>query len=96
MERAPNAKGHAGSAACAHKPSSPNTSPSASREKSLMNNLKVLNSISRGLQETSEDPLEFIYPTCRAAQTETHIDKPPWKGSHQEVAYVSSAVGGSV
>ncbi len=38
----------------------------------------------------------FIYPTYRAAQTETHRDKPLLKGSHQGVAYVSSAVGGSV
>ena len=42
------------------------------------------------------DPTGFIYPTYRAAQTETHRDKAPLKGSHQEVAYVSSAVGGSV
>jgi hypothetical protein len=42
------------------------------------------------------DPTGFIYPTYRAAQTETHRDKAPHKGSHQEVAYVSSAVGGSV
>ena len=38
----------------------------------------------------------FIYPSYRAAQTETQIDKPSLKGSHQGVAYVSSAVGGSV
>ena len=42
------------------------------------------------------DPTGFIYPTYRAASTETHRDKPSSKGSHQEVAYVSSAVGGSV
>ena len=36
----------------------------------------------------------FIYPTYRAAQTETHVDKPPLKGSHQGVAYLSSTVGG--
>jgi hypothetical protein len=42
------------------------------------------------------DSTGFIYPTYRAAQTETHRDKAPLKGSHQEVAYVSSAVGGSV
>jgi hypothetical protein len=41
-------------------------------------------------------PTGFIYPTYRAAQTETHRDKAPLKGSHQEVAYISSAVGGSV
>ena len=61
-----------------------------------MNNLKELNPVSNGVQGSSEDPQGFIYPTYRAAQTETHIDKPPVKGSHQEVAYVSSAVGGSV
>jgi hypothetical protein len=38
----------------------------------------------------------FIYPTYRAAQTDTNKDKPPLKGSHQDVAYVSSSVGGSV
>jgi hypothetical protein len=42
------------------------------------------------------DPTGFIYPTYRAAPTETHRDKAPLKGSHQEVAYVSSSVGGSV
>jgi hypothetical protein len=61
-----------------------------------MNNLKELNPISNDLQESSEDPPGFIYPTYRAAQSETHRDKAPLKGSHQEVAYVSSAVGGSV
>src|SRR5918995_7069826 len=42
------------------------------------------------------DPTGFIYPSYRAAQTETHVEKPPLKGSHQRSAYVSSAVGGSV
>jgi hypothetical protein len=42
------------------------------------------------------DPTGFIYSSYRAAQTDTHVDKPPLKGSHQEVAYVSSAVGGAV
>jgi hypothetical protein len=42
------------------------------------------------------DPLGFIYPTYRAAQTETHVEKPSPKSSHQQSAYVSSAVGGSV
>jgi hypothetical protein len=42
------------------------------------------------------DPTEFIYPTYRAAQTETQIDKPSLKGLHQDVACLSSAVGGSV
>jgi hypothetical protein len=42
------------------------------------------------------DPTGFIYPSYRAAQTETHRDKPPLKSPHQGVAYVSSSVGGSV
>src|ERR687889_1146861 len=42
------------------------------------------------------DPTGFIYSSYQAAQTETHVDKPPLKGSHQGVAYLSSAVGGSV
>jgi hypothetical protein len=42
------------------------------------------------------DPTGFIYPTYRAAQTETQRDKPSLKDSHQGFAYVSSAVGGSV
>jgi hypothetical protein len=61
-----------------------------------MNNLKELNPISNGLQESSEDSLGFIYPSYRAAQTETQIDKPSSKSSHQDVAYLSSAVGGSL
>jgi hypothetical protein len=74
----------------------PNTLPKASREKSLMNNLKELNPISNGLQESHEDPQGFIYSSYRAAQTETHRDKSSLKSSHQGVAYVSSSVGGSV
>jgi hypothetical protein len=42
------------------------------------------------------NPTGFIYPTYRAAGTEIQIDKPSLKGSHQDVAYLSSAVGGSV
>src|SRR5918995_3590606 len=61
-----------------------------------MNNVKELNPISNDLQETSADPPGFIYPTYRAAQTETHRDKPPLKSPHPGVAYVSSSVGGSV
>src|SRR5918997_186135 len=38
----------------------------------------------------------FIYPSYRAAQTETQRDKPSSKSSHQDVTYLSSAVGGSV
>jgi hypothetical protein len=44
----------------------------------------------------STDPAGFIYPSYRAAQTETHRDKPSLESSHQGVAYVSSSVGGSV
>src|SRR5919107_1109887 len=68
----------------------------ASREKSVMNNLKELNPVPTSIQGSSEDPLGFIYPTYRAAQTETHVEKPSPKSSHQQSAYVSSAVGGSV
>jgi len=61
-----------------------------------MNNLRELNPVPNSVQTSSEDPPGFIYPTYRAAQTETHVDKPPLKGSHQPSVYVSSAVGGSV
>jgi hypothetical protein len=61
-----------------------------------VNNLKERNPVLNVIQESSEDPLGFIYPTYRAAQTETHTDKPSLETSHQGVAYVSSAVGGSV
>jgi hypothetical protein len=61
-----------------------------------MNTLKELNPIPNDLQETSEDPPGFIYPTYRAAQTETKRVQCPLKCSHQRSAYVSSAVGGSV
>jgi hypothetical protein len=42
------------------------------------------------------DPTGFIYPSYRAAPTETHSDEASLKTSHQGVAYISSAVGGSV
>src|SRR5918993_5801984 len=42
------------------------------------------------------DPTGFIYPSYRAAQTETHRDKPSLESPHQGVACVSSSVGGSV
>jgi hypothetical protein len=42
------------------------------------------------------DPTGFIYPTYRAAPTSTQVDNPSLNGSYQGVAYVSSAVGGSV
>jgi hypothetical protein len=61
-----------------------------------MNNLKELNPVPTSVQESAEDPQGFIYPTYRAAQTETQSDIPSSKSSHQDVAYLSSAVGGSV
>jgi hypothetical protein len=61
-----------------------------------MNNLKELNPVPNGIRKSSEYPQGFIYPTYRAAQTETQIDKPSSKSSHQPSAYVSSSVGGSV
>src|SRR5215216_6872698 len=42
------------------------------------------------------DPTGFIYPTYRAAPTETHVEMPSPKSAHQPSAYVSSSVGGSV
>jgi hypothetical protein len=61
-----------------------------------MNNLGERNPAPNGIQETSEDPPGFIYPSYRAAPTETQRDMPSLKGSHQDVAYVSAAVGGSL
>ena len=61
-----------------------------------MNNLKERNLLPDSVQESSEDPPGFICPSYRAAQTETHVEKPSPKSSHQPSAYVSSAVGGSV
>jgi hypothetical protein len=61
-----------------------------------MNNLKERNPVPTHIQESSEDPVGFIYPTYRAAGTEASRDKPPLKDSHRGVAYVSSSVGGSV
>jgi len=61
-----------------------------------MNNLKELNPVSTSVQGSSEDPQGFIYSSYRAAGTETSRDEPPLKSSHQGVAYLSSAVGGSV
>src|ERR671912_738380 len=42
------------------------------------------------------NPTGFIYPSYRAAQTETLTDKQSLSSSHPGVAYVSSSVGGSV
>jgi hypothetical protein len=68
----------------------------ASRGKTPMNNLKELNPVPTSVQGTSEDPPGFIYPSYRAAGTETQRDMPSLESPHQEVAYVSSSVGGSV
>jgi hypothetical protein len=61
-----------------------------------MNDRKEFNPVLTSVQTSSEDPQGFIYPSYRAAQTETQRDKPSLKDSHQGVAYVSSSVGGSV
>src|SRR5215218_8109122 len=61
-----------------------------------MNNLKERNSVPTSLQGSSEDPPGFIYPSYRAASAETQRDMPSLESPHQEVAYVSSSVGGSV
>jgi hypothetical protein len=61
-----------------------------------MNNMKELNPVPTSVQGSSEEPLGFIYPTYRAAQTVTQRDKPSLEIPHQDVAYVSSSVGGSV
>jgi hypothetical protein len=42
------------------------------------------------------DPAGFIYPSYRAALTEAHGDERHLETSHQDVAHVSSAVGGSL
>jgi hypothetical protein len=96
MERVPNAKRGTLHYWRAPYHLSPNTLPRASREKSLMNNLKELNPFPINVQESSEDPPGFIYPSYRAAPTETQRDEASLKASHQGVAYVSSSVGGSV
>jgi hypothetical protein len=61
-----------------------------------MNNLKELNPGPNSGQTSSEAPPGFIYPAYRAAPTSTHSDKQSLNLSHQGVAYISSAVGGSV
>jgi hypothetical protein len=42
------------------------------------------------------DPTGFIYSSYRAVGTEASRDEPSLESSHQDVAYVSSSVGGSV
>src|SRR5215217_624359 len=61
-----------------------------------MNNLKELNPVPNGIRKSSEYPQGFIYPTYRAAQTQTKRVQRPLKCSHPRSAYVSSALGGSV
>jgi hypothetical protein len=61
-----------------------------------MSNLRECNPVPNGIQEASEAPQGFIYPTYRAAGTEAPRDKPSLNSSHQGFAHVSSAVGGSV
>jgi hypothetical protein len=61
-----------------------------------MNNLKELNPVPNGVQMSSEEPPGFIYPSYRAAPAETHRDEPSSNSPHQGVAYLSSAVGGSL
>jgi hypothetical protein len=48
------------------------------------------------LYASPTNPTGFIYPSYRAAGTETQRDMPSLESPHQEVAYVSSSVGGSV
>jgi hypothetical protein len=59
-----------------------------------MNNLQERIPIPNRIQGSSEDPSGFIYPTYRAAPTEADRHELPLKGSHQDGAYLSSAVGG--
>jgi hypothetical protein len=61
-----------------------------------MNKLKERNLGPNGIQTSSEDPPGFIYPSYRAASTEASRDDPSSHSLHQGVAYLSSAVGGSV
>jgi hypothetical protein len=61
-----------------------------------MNNLKERNPLPNGVQESSEDPPGFIYPTYQAAPIQPHRDKPSLDSSHQRIAYISSSVGGSL
>jgi hypothetical protein len=61
-----------------------------------MNNLNELNTVPNSVQGSSEHAPGFIYPSYRAAQTETQRDKHSLTSSRQLSAYLSSAVGGSV
>jgi hypothetical protein len=48
------------------------------------------------LRSPPTDPTGFIYPTYRAAPTQSSREKPSEKASHEGVAYLSYSVGGSV
>ena len=48
------------------------------------------------LYASPTNPTGFIYPSYRAAGTETQRDMPSLESPHQPSAYVSSSVGGSV
>jgi hypothetical protein len=61
-----------------------------------MNNLKEHIPIPNSIQSSSEDPPGFIYGSYRAAPTGAHTDELPLNGSHRDVAYLSSTVGGSL
>jgi hypothetical protein len=61
-----------------------------------MNNLKERNLVPNCVQDSSEDPPGFIYPSYQAAPLQAHSDKPPLNSSHQPVAYLSTSVGGSL
>src|SRR5215208_4315803 len=96
MERVPNAKGHVALPACPPQTTHPRTPYQEHPERPLMNNLKELNPVPNSVQESSEEPQGFIYPSYRAAGTEASRDKPSLNSSHQGVAYVSTSVGRSV
>ena len=96
MERAPNAKGHAALPTCPLEPSIPEHPTESVQRRPSMNNLKEPNPVPNVIQGSYEDPPGFIYPSYRAAGTEASGDKPSSRSLHQGVAYLSSAVGGSV
>jgi hypothetical protein len=61
-----------------------------------MNNLEEHIPNPNGIQGSSEDPPGFIYGSYRAAGTEAQRDERSLETSQQDVARVSSAVGGSL
>src|SRR5215203_3589184 len=96
MVRVPNAKGARCTTGVPPKATYPQTPSQEHPERLSMNNLRERTPVPNSIQTSSEDPQGFIYPSYRAAPTSTHSDKPSLKGPHQDVAYVSSAVGGSL